>query len=99
MPNECGPACGSAAVSLRFCGNSGVAVLSSIGEPHTHHTSPHSNRPATADRWRIVVALLRSPEREGYRLAALLEKLPGERRRHLAADDCRRRPGRENSSG
>lgn len=31
-------------------------------------------------RWRLIVALLRWPERETARLAALLERLPTERR-------------------
>lgn len=49
MPDGCGSACGFPAVLLRFCGNSSVAVLSPIGEPHTHHTSPHWNKTADAD--------------------------------------------------
>lgn len=44
-------------------------------------------------RWPIVVALLHSPVRESRRLAALLEQLPTERRRHEIPDDCMRRPG------
>lgn len=46
-----------------------------------------------ADRWLLIVALLRSPERTSRHLARLLERLPTERRRHVIADDCARRPG------
>lgn len=48
----------------------------------------------TSARWQIVVALLHSPDTEGRRLAALLERLPAERRRHALADDVRRRQWR-----
>lgn len=44
-------------------------------------------------RWSIVVALMHSPDAEGRRLTALLERLPTERRRHECLDDCARRPG------
>lgn len=45
----------------------------------------------TSARWQIVVALLLAPGRETHRLAALLERLPTERRRHECPDDVRRR--------
>lgn len=93
MPDSCGIACGNAAVFPRECGIAGVAVLSPMGEPHTATQPPQPNKPATADRWRIVVALLRAPERESHRLARLLEALPVERHRHECADDVKRRPG------
>jgi hypothetical protein len=93
MPDSCGIACGNAAVFLRECGIAGVAVLSPKGEPHTAAHTPQSNKPATADRWRIVVALLHSPTATSRRLAALLERLPAERRQHECADDVARRPG------
>ncbi len=44
-------------------------------------------------RWSTVIALLLSPDRTSRRLAALLEQLPTERRRHEIVDDCQRRPG------
>lgn len=44
-----------------------------------------------ADRWLVVVALLRSPERESRRLARLLEAWPAEVRRHECSDDVKRR--------
>lgn len=91
MPESCGIACGNAAVFLRECGIASVAVLSPMGEPHTATHPPHPNKPATAARWSIVVALLLSPEREARRLARLLERWPAEQRRHELADDVKRR--------
>lgn len=44
-------------------------------------------------RWQIVVALLVNPERESRRLAALLDRLPTDRRVHECLDDCLRRRG------
>jgi len=44
-------------------------------------------------RWQIVVALLVNPERESNRLAALLDRLPTDRRVHECLDDCLRRRG------
>lgn len=44
-------------------------------------------------RWHVVCRLLASPTRESRRLAALLERMPTERRRHEIEDDCMRRPG------
>lgn len=99
MPDDCGNACGFPAVFLRECGNAGVAVLSPIGRTAHHTQPPHWNKTATADRWRIVVALLRSPERESRRLAALLDRLPTDRRRHEIEDDVQRRPGRRSLEG
>ncbi len=91
MPDDCGIACGNAAVFLRECGNASVAVLSPMGEPHTAAQPPHWNKPATADRWHLICRLLAAPSRESRRLARLLERLPAERHRHLIADDVRRR--------
>lgn len=46
-----------------------------------------------ADRWLLIAALLRDPERESRRLTALLAGWPAEVRRHELHDDCRRRRG------
>jgi len=62
-----------------------------MGEPHTATHPPQSNKPATADRWQLICRLLANPERESTRLAALLERLPAERRRHVLRDDVQRR--------
>lgn len=91
MPDECGIACGNAAVFLRECGNASVAVLSPMGEPHTATVPPHWSKPATADRWPLIVALLADPRRESRRLGRLLERWPAERHRHLIFDDVARR--------
>ncbi|HEY0876912.1 MAG TPA: hypothetical protein VGE10_00520 [Zeimonas sp.] len=72
---------------------------SSKGGADLHHPLSDAGRTAEklaekADaRWSIVVALLFNPERESNRLAALLERMPTERRRHEIEDDCMRRPG------
>lgn len=92
MPDDCGIACGNAAVFLRECGNASVAVLSPMGEPHTATQPPHWNKPATADRWHLICRLLAAPSRESRRLAGLLTRWPtAEVRRHLLRDDCARR--------
>ncbi|ODS99029.1 MAG: hypothetical protein ABS56_02735 [Lautropia sp. SCN 69-89] len=65
-----------------------------MGEPHTAAQPPHWNKPATADRWPLIVALLAAPARESWRLARLLERLPHVARKHELSDDCRRRQWR-----
>lgn len=43
------------------------------------------------DRWHLICRLLAAPKRESNRLAALLERLPAERRRVECLDDVARR--------
>lgn len=43
------------------------------------------------DRWHLICRLLADPEPESRRLAALLERWPAERRRHVLSDDAPRR--------
>lgn len=53
---------------------------------------PTSPTTATgANRWHVVCRLLAHPSRESRKLSRLLEGWPAEVRRHLQADDCRRR--------
>ena len=46
---------------------------------------------ASATRWHVVCRLLASPAAESRRLGKLLTGWPATVRRHLQADDCRRR--------
>ncbi len=45
----------------------------------------------TSDRWPLLCRLLAAPAAESRRLGKLLTRWPAEVRRHLQADDCRRR--------
>jgi len=62
-------------------------AASSLLETRFKHGAAHFG----ADRWHLVCRLLANPERESTRLAALLERLPAEVRRHELADDVKRR--------
>lgn len=72
-----------------------VGALATIGHSDVGNVSDVSDvsgvsDAAPSDRWRIVCALLRRPERETQRLVRLLERLPAARRVHLIRDDNRR---------
>jgi hypothetical protein len=57
--------------------------------PEPEDLSPVS--PAPENRWPLIVAMLHSPDVEGRRLAALLDRLATERLRHQILDDSLRR--------
>lgn len=83
------------AIADTFCAVSdtiGARALSPYN-PHAHAralSAPRMvrNDAGTAGRWRIVCRLLADPEREGYRLGALLERLPTERRAYRIDNVC-----------
>lgn len=53
------------------------------GETRTATPPPHWSKPATPDRWPVIVALLAAPEAESRRLARLLERWPAVRCAYL----------------